>query len=125
MEKRVATVCFIINDNKVLLALIEYSPSDKKWNGIGGFVNENETPEEAVVREISEETFIQVKKEDLIKFKELNLDIHLIIYKTHKWSGELKTKEPSLKQLEWFDKNEIPLDLMHAGSEEWILDIFN
>lgn len=124
MYKRVATVCFIIDNNKVLLALIEYSPTDRKWNGIGGFVEENETPEDAIVREISEETYIKVRKEDLIKFKELDLDIYLIIYKVHKWTGELRIKDDSLKELRWFDKEEIPLEQMHEGNEKWIAEIF-
>lgn len=123
MIKRIGTVCFIVEDNKVLLALIEYSPNDRKWNGIGGFVNENEIPEDAVVREIDEETFIKVKKEDLIKFKELDLDIHLIIYKTNKWSGELRIKDPSLKELRWFNFDEIPYKLMHPGNDLWLPEL--
>lgn len=92
MEKRIATVCFMIENNKILLALIEYSPINRKWNGIGGFVEKNEKPEDAVIREIGEETYLKVNKEDLVKAKELDLDIHLIVFKTNKWSGELKTK---------------------------------
>ncbi len=122
--KRVGAVCFIIDDEKILLALIEYSTEDRKWNGIGGFVEEGEAPEDAVVREIGEETFIKVDKKDLIKVKELYLDIHLIVYRTNKWSGELRIKDNSLKELKWFFRNEIPIHQMHDGNEEWILELF-
>jgi len=62
MNKRTGTVCFIIKEDKVLLALIEYSPIDKKWNGIGGFVEKGETPEDAVIREVKEEIDIEINK---------------------------------------------------------------
>ena len=125
MKKRTGTVCFIVKDNKILLALIEYSPNDRKWNGIGGFVNENEAPEDAVIREINEETFIKIRKEDLIKLKELDLDINLIIYKTNKWGGELKIKDPSLKELKWFRFDKVPYDQMHEGNDKWLPELLN
>jgi ADP-ribose pyrophosphatase YjhB (NUDIX family) len=120
MNKRSGTVCFIIEGNKVLLALIEYSSSERKWNGIGGFVNENESPEDAVVREISEETYIDINKDDLIKVKELDLEIRLFIYVIKKWGGEIKTKEPSLKELRWFEFDKIPHNQMFENNIEWL-----
>ena len=125
MNKRIGTVCFLIEGSKVLLALIQYSPNDRKWNGIGGFVEENESPEDAVVREINEETFIQVNKHDLIKVKELDLDIHLIVFKVNRWGGELKTKDPSLKEFKWFRFDEIPFKQMHEGNDKWIFEALN
>jgi ADP-ribose pyrophosphatase YjhB (NUDIX family) len=56
---RQATVCFLRNKNQVLLALIEYGPNDRKWTGIGGFVEAGESLEDAVVREAEEETYIK------------------------------------------------------------------
>lgn len=123
MRKRIGTVCFIQDQDKVLLALIEYAQGNRKWTGIGGIVEENETPDEAVVREINEETFIKVDKENLTKFKELDLDIHLIIYKTKKWSGELKIKDPSIKELKWFKANEIPYDQMYEDNDKWLPEL--
>ena len=123
--KKVGTVCFIVENSQVLLALIEYSPGDRKWNGIGGFVEENELPEEAVVREIREETFIEVNKKDLIRVKELDLDIHLVVFKANKWSGELKIKDESLKELKWFKFDEIPYNQMHENNDKWVPEILN
>lgn len=123
MRKRIGTVCFIQDQDKVLLALIEYAQGNRKWTGIGGIVEENETPDEAVIRGINEETFIKVDKENLTKFKELDLDIHLIIYKTKKWSGELKIKDPSIKELKWFKANEIPYDQMYEDNDKWLPEL--
>ncbi len=54
------TVCFLVKGRKVLLALIEYPSGDRKWNGIGGVIEEGENPIDAVVREFEEETFLNV-----------------------------------------------------------------
>lgn len=124
MVKRSGVVCFIVKDNKILLAKIKYSSNDQKWNGIGGFIDNNESPEDAVAREFSEETFIVINKEDLIKIKELDLDIRLIIFKASKWQGRIIPKEPSIKEFRWFDFNEIPYDQMHAGNNEWLPALF-
>ncbi len=124
MDKRIGTVCFIIQDNNILLALIEYGPNDRKWNGIGGHVDSNESPEDAVVREFSEETYIKVNKNDLIKVLEINSDIKLLVYKTNHWQGEIKAKEISLKEFRWFDKDEIPFDQMYPDNKEWLPKLF-
>jgi len=124
VNKRVGTGCFIVQDRKILLALIEYSPNDKKWNGIGGYVEENETPEDAAIREFNEETFIKINKEDLTKVKEVDSDIKLIVFKTDKWSGELKIKDPSIKEFKWFSFDNIPYFQMLEGDSNWIPELF-
>jgi len=123
MDKKVGVVCFIIKDNKILLAKIQYSSNDQKWNGIGGFVDNSESPEDAVVREFNEETFIKINKEDLIKFKELGSDIKLIIFKISKWDGEIKPKEISIKEFKWFDFDKIPYNQMFADNKDWLPEL--
>ena len=117
---RKGTVCFLQDGDKVLLALIEYSPTDRKWNGIGGFAEEGETLEEAVVREAKEETYIEFDKNSLKKVAELNGAIQLNVFLTDKWRGELKIKDPSLKELKWFPINDLPYSQMHPGTENWL-----
>jgi ADP-ribose pyrophosphatase YjhB (NUDIX family) len=117
---RRGTTCFVQNNNKLLLALIEYSPTDRKWAGIGGFVEEGETLEETVVREAKEETYIDLDPNSLRKVAELNGSFQLSIFFTSKWSGEIKAKEPSLKELKWFPINELPYSQMHPGTENWL-----
>lgn len=124
MNKRISTVCFLVEENKILLANIEYGANNRKWTGIGGFIEEGESPEDAVVREIQEETCIIVEKENLVRVLELDIDIRLIVFKASKWSGELKIKDKSLKELRWFDSDQIPYDQMYPGNEDWIPELF-
>lgn len=119
--KRQGTVCFITEEDKVLLALIEYAPDNKKWSGIGGFADEGESLVEAIVREFQEETHISIRKEDLKKAGEIDYPSMLLnVFVTDKWSGELKAKEPTIKKLRWFSKNNLPYSEMHEGNDKWL-----
>lgn len=119
---RKGTVCFITNAGKVLLALIEYGPNDRKWNGIGGFTEEGESLKDAVVREAKEETHIALDKDSLIKVAELNISpvFQLNVFLTNNWHGELKIKDLTLKELKWFPENELPFSKMHEGNDKWL-----
>ncbi len=117
---RKGTVCFIQNGDTLLLALIEYSPTDRKWTGIGGFVEEGESLEEAVVREANEETYITLDKNHLTKVAELNGSFQLNVFITDMWSGEFKAKEASIKDLQWFHIDQLPYYQMHPGTEAWL-----
>ncbi len=119
---RKGTVCFIQDGNSILLALIEYASTDRKWNGIGGFAEEGESLEEAVVREASEETEISLDKNDLKRVAELNFSpsFQLNVFLASKWSGELNIKDSSLKELKWFPKSDLPYEQMHEGNRDWL-----
>ena len=124
---RKGTVCFIRNADRVLLALIEYGPNDRKWNGIGGFVEEGESLEEAVIRETKEETYITIDKDCLKKVAELNVSpvFQLNVFLSNSWHGELKIKDHTFKELKWFSKGELPYLMMHEGNDKWLPEILN
>lgn len=125
MEIKQGTVCFVVGEKKVLLALIEYADA-RRWNGIGGVVEENETPEQAVVREVNEETELKIDKEDLMSHGSINFaGLQLHVFTISKWSGVIKSKEPSLKELRWFDFDGIPYSKMWAGNKQWLPKVLN
>lgn len=55
------TICLIKNKNKLLLLNRSKMPAMGMWNGVGGKIEDNETPVEGVIRETFEETGIQLK----------------------------------------------------------------
>lgn len=118
---RQGTVCFFIKGNQTLLALIEYGPNDRKWNGVGGVVDHNESPEDCVIREIKEEIDIIVHSQDLKKAFEIkDHDFLLHVFITHKWEREPLLKDKTLKELKWFPIDNLPYDQMHADNKDWL-----
>lgn len=52
------TICFIRKGNKILLLNRNKKPNMGMWNGVGGKIEDNETPYEGIIRETLEETGI-------------------------------------------------------------------
>ena len=122
--KKAGTVCFIVENGKVLLAHIQYPDGKLLWNGIGGVVEAGETPGDAVVREVAEETKLSLDKSDVrdvltIDFPEL--DLHVFV--TNRWSGTLEIIDPTLKEPRWFAFSDVPYAEMHERNDEWLPQI--
>lgn len=121
-EKRSGTVCFFVSaDNKVLLGQFVYPDGRLQWSGIGGMADRGETPIQALVREIGEETAIQVAPDNLLEVYLLELeDLLLHVFVARRWSGSIEAREESLLQMRWFDFDDIPYDQMPPGNAEWL-----
>lgn len=58
----VYTVCFLKQENKLLLLNREAPPNMGLWNGVGGKIEPGESPYQSAIREIQEETGLQVEQ---------------------------------------------------------------
>jgi ADP-ribose pyrophosphatase YjhB (NUDIX family) len=125
--KKEGTVCFLRKDDTFLLTLIEYSESMKKWNGIGGFANEGEPLKDAAIREVEEEVGVVIDRESLEYVGRVleNNNFTLYVFIADKWSGEIKIKDDTLKQLQWFSPRNIPYKDMWPDNEYWLPDILS
>ena len=65
-EHKVAAAAIVAKDGQVLLVRRTMSPGQGQWTIPGGFVDFDEDPREAVVREVFEETGYRVEVEELI-----------------------------------------------------------
>ena len=105
------TIIYLEKDNKYLMLHRNKKEKDlnkDKWIGVGGHIEENETNDECIVREVKEETGL-----DLIDFKlcgEVLFDIDgfielMYVYTSSNFKGELI--ECNEGTLEWIEKSKI------------------
>ena len=121
---KLGTVCFFVKDNKVMLFRIHYPDNVERWNGVGGVVEEGETPEQAVVREVKEE--IGVNERDLKRLHEFEAQgYHLIVFTLKDWEGEPKLLDSTLKEVKWFGFDEVPYEQMWVGNDQWLPNVLS
>ena len=108
------TVLAYIESNHQYLMLLRNKKKDDlnegKWIGIGGHIESGETPDDALKREIKEETNLDVtsyKLRGLINFKNLNYEEIMYLYTVDAYKGELDfcCDEGTLK---FVDIDEVP-----------------
>ena len=125
MDKLETTLCLLKRNNEILLAMKKRGFGEGKYNGVGGKIENNESPEQAMIRETEEEikvTPIKYEKVGEIEFDEFykenkqRLVFHL--YLVYEWSGNpTESEEMSPK---WFDINNIPYDKMFPDDKYWL-----
>jgi 8-oxo-dGTP diphosphatase len=120
----VVAAVLINSEGKILLA---QRPEGKslagKWEFAGGKIEDGETPESALVRELKEELGIDVCQEDLENFWFLShpypeFDFHLLmpVYICRKWQGTPQPLEHSALCWSYPDKM-YELDMIEADAE--------
>ena len=119
------TLCLLKKDNEILLAMKKRGFGIGKYNGVGGKIKQGETPEEAMIRETTEEinvTPIKYEKVGFIEFDEYykgkkeNVAFHL--YFVTEWEGEPTESEEMNPK--WFNIKDIPYDKMLPDDKHWL-----
>lgn len=118
------TVCYIEKDDEILMLYRNKKKNDinkGKWLGVGGHIEEGESPYECVVREIKEETGLEVKKvraRGFITFiYDGNVD-YIHVFSTTEFSGKLIECDEG--DLEWIKREDI-LNLNIWESDRYLL----
>ncbi len=112
---RLTTICYIEKDDKYLMlhrTKKENDQSHDKWLGVGGKFEENESPDECVVREVKEETGLNLLSYRLRGVMTFVSDMweteYMFIYTADKFAGKLTECDEG--ELLWIEKSKI-LDL--------------
>ena len=104
----ISNMCMVYKGDMILV--INRTKSD--WPGLsfpGGHLEENETLEESVVREMKEETGLDIKNPKLCAIKEWDWGNGVrylgLLYKTNDFKGELKSSSEG--KVFWINKKDI------------------
>ena len=110
MTVKTTVGCIIEKDGKILLALRNHEPFKDHWCLPGGHIDFGEEPIETVVREVKEETGLDIKPKFFGFYNEFHKDINwhavvLVFYA--KAEGEIKKCDKEVKEIKLFEKEEI------------------
>ena len=107
-----ATLCYIQHDNQTLMLHRVKKQNDihaGKWNGLGGKFEAGETPEECVIREVKEESGLDIRHPKLVglllfpDFK--GADWYVFVFTANEFDGELIDSDEG--HLEWIHNAEV------------------
>jgi ADP-ribose pyrophosphatase YjhB (NUDIX family) len=121
---RKVTLCFLIKENKILLAMKKRGFGKNKWNGYGGKNQENEKIRKTAKRETLEEIKVKITKMEkmaVLIFKFINKpewNQKCFVYKASEWNG--KPKESEEMKPKWFNFEKIPYEKMWADDKIWL-----
>ena len=119
------TLCLLRKDNKILLPRKKRGVGAGKFNGVGGKIEQGETPEQAMIRETQEEiecTPTDYEKVGFLEFDEFfkgkKEKVSFYLYIVNDWIGE--PTETDEMEPKWFDLEEIPYDKMFPDDRYWL-----
>jgi 8-oxo-dGTP diphosphatase len=107
-----ATLCYVKHDNHTLMLHRIKRTGDihaGKWNGLGGKFEPGESPEECVIREVREESGLEIvnpRLRGLLMFPAFKgNDWYVFVFTAEKFSGELHENEEGF--LKWIPDAEL------------------
>jgi 8-oxo-dGTP diphosphatase len=109
-DPKVAVLAFIVQNGKILLIKRAYNLGKGKWACPAGFVEYDEAPENAVIREVQEETGLLTQVDNLLEVfpkKDDGLADIVIAYRMKIIGGELMAADDA-DDAAWFGRDELP-----------------
>lgn len=129
-NSRPTVSAIIIKDNKVLLCKRASEPFKRKWDLPGGYLEERESPEDALRREMREELGVEIKSMKLSSVvgpayypfggqEQWNTDIY---YEVTTRDMPRASRHSDVVAIAWFDPDQLPdmaFDTNVKAIEEW------
>lgn len=113
--KTVGARALVVRDDQVLLIKHTYQ---KGWYTIGGGVERNESPREAIIRELAEEVGVTpTEKPELFSVYHKNnkkRDDYIAFYIIKKFESKAPSYSPEIAKKKWFSLHDLPPDTTPA-----------
>jgi ADP-ribose pyrophosphatase YjhB (NUDIX family) len=111
MHKSIGAI--IKKNDKILL--IDRAHFPYGWAGPAGHADDNETPKQAIIREVKEETNLDIKKYKLLihEYVDWNECVQGVkghdwyVYEVGEWRGKIKRNKKEVKEIGWFNQRQI------------------
>lgn len=117
-----AVLCFVVDNDKILLIHKKTGLGKGKINGPGGRIDPGETPLEAAIRETAEETGITpinpVQHADLSFVFTDGYSLHGSVFLTNEWEGTMIATDEA--DPFWCPLREMPWDQMWEDDPLWL-----
>lgn len=107
--------------NQVLLLDHVFRPGSG-WGIPGGFIEHGEQIDEAIKRELLEETGLEIENINILRVHTNKRHLEFLVRATAKGTPEVKSIE--IKSLDWFEKDELP-EKMSKGQKEIIREVLS
>ena len=98
--KKIQTLSVIVEDNKILLGMKKRGFGAGMWNGFGGKLQNGESIEQSLIRELMEESNLQVNKMEkrgVLTFVSEKGELEVHIFKVLGYTGSPEESEEMLR----------------------------
>ena len=110
------TLCYIDNGNSYLMlhrVKKEHDASHGKWIGVGGKCEADESPDECMLREVSEETGLEITRwqyRGIVTFiSDTWPNEYMHLFTATEWRGEPDMSIDNEGELAWIRKSDLPV----------------
>jgi ADP-ribose pyrophosphatase YjhB (NUDIX family) len=108
----VSAAAIILNEKKEVLLLNHVLRPSSGWGIPGGFIDKSEQAEDAIRREIREETGIELSRLKLYTIRTLGSHIEILYFAEPE--GEPKVSSAEIIGLRWYAVDELPDEVAYA-----------
>ncbi len=117
-QKFTVSVAAIITNEKGEVLLLDHvlRPAQTTWGIPGGFLERGEQPEQAVRREIREETGLELENVKLLEVRATNRHVEILFRASAFGRAEAKSRE--INAAAWFKTDKIPERMNHKQKSD-------
>ncbi len=108
-DPKVVVAALIHSDFNILLCKRTYDPGKDKWSFPAGYVDRGEKLEDALEREVYEETGLRISNPKLIElWSERGNPVILAVYEVQNVQGKILPNQDEIAAIGWFDARALP-----------------